>query len=144
MDILQNLGRKCFHESEFTDDYPQFLLDHCHIYYIRLDGTCGIFKGHEEIIGIAALFKNKDKPHHLMSFFIDPEHHNKGFGFKLLTYVQKFNQCITLHVRISNIHAIKLYQKCNFEIYETISNYYHQTHINEDGYTMLYKRTLDL
>ena len=143
LNILSEIGNKCFDISEFTKDYPLFLTKNCIIYAIDEHKNKFIFdinlKYNIRIIGFGAIFKNKEKCH-LMTFFIDPSFQNLSYGYDFLKYICKFYKKVTLHVRVSNEKALKLYQKCNFKILYVEHGYYNKTYKNEDAFFMIYER----
>ena len=66
---------------------------------------------------------------HLLNIAIDPAHQGKGLGDKLLQQVIFQNktmgvQVISLEVRVSNLTAIKLYEKRGFSKDAIRPNYY--------------------
>lgn len=54
---------------------------------------------------------------HIIHLAVDPRHHRKGIGFLLLSYLkEKYPECpIFLELRVSNMPAFWLYQKCGFK-----------------------------
>lgn len=65
----------------------------------------------------------------ILSIVIKKDYQKKGFGSILLEYVIEFSKnndvsSILLEVRSSNLPAIKLYEKYNFEKINTRKNYY--------------------
>jgi ribosomal-protein-alanine N-acetyltransferase len=79
------------------------------------------------------------KAGHVISIAVLPEYQNKGIGSALLTKaieLMKKNYSIKkvyLEVRVSNKNAIRLYNKFEFEIKNTIPHYYRD---GEDAYLM--------
>lgn len=71
----------------------------------------------------------------LYSLAISTLFQNKGLAKKLLEYSFENleDKSFSLEVKVSNIGAIKLYEKFGFEIKKRLSNYYE----NEDGYLMI-------
>jgi hypothetical protein len=74
----------------------------------------------------------------IVIFCTNIKYMNLGYGYKLLSFIKNYylkeNKKLQLHVRVSNVNAIKLYEKVGFKRRERISNFYHYTNNNEDGY----------
>jgi len=138
---IANMGRNCFDITEFTLTYPDFLIENCVIYAITEDKETCIFNIHKNydvtFVGFAAVYNDKL---HLMTFFIDPKYQNLKYGYSLLKYVLKFYRKLSLHVRVGNDKALKLYTNIGFNIQKTIENYYETTNVNEDAYLMEYTK----
>lgn len=66
---------------------------------------------------------------HIMSLAVLKEHQGKGYAGRLLADVmaKEVQQSYSLHVRINNEIALKLYRRAGFRIVEQLSGYY------EDG-----------
>ena len=65
----------------------------------------------------------------IANIYVIPEHRNQQVGLKLLECVinigfKKNIKNITLEVKIDNIYAIKLYEKCGFKKVALRKNYY--------------------
>lgn len=75
----------------------------------------------------------------ITSFAIDEKYRSKGIGKILIQQCLNTIQqlYVTLHVRVGNAVAIKLYTSLNFVIEETVPNYYQTP--DEDAYLMKWK-----
>jgi ribosomal-protein-alanine N-acetyltransferase len=80
------------------------------------------------------LWLNRKKYFRLYSLAISTKFQNQGLAKKLLDYSFEHlkEKSFSLEVRVSNIAAIKLYEKFGFKIKKRLENYYE----NEDGYLM--------
>jgi ribosomal-protein-alanine N-acetyltransferase len=73
---------------------------------------------------------------HIYSFATDDAHRRHGWGTRLLQRVlNNPDQSISLHVRVSNEDAIRLYERMGFEKMSTVTSYY--TEPSEDAYFMV-------
>jgi ribosomal-protein-alanine N-acetyltransferase len=83
------------------------------------------------------LWLNRKKYFRLYSLAISKKFQNQGLAKQLLDYCFEHLQekSFSLEVRVSNIGAIKLYEKCGFKIKKVLENYYEI----EDGYLMVKK-----
>lgn len=89
------------------------------------------------IIGYSG-FRNYGEIIEIETLGILKEYQNKGYGNILFSYIlnrikEQGIRIVTLHVRVSNEIAIKMYQKYDFKIFNVAKNYYS----NEDGYLMI-------
>lgn len=85
-------------------------------------------------LGFWVLFENCQ----IVNIMVDKAYQNKGYGKFLLEYLDtqaKKHRCtnITLEVEVSNIKAIKLYEKCHYQISATRKRYYED---GSDAYLM--------
>lgn len=92
-----------------------------------------------EINGVIAgyiLWLNRKKYFRLYSLAISKKFQNQGLAKQLLDYSFEHlkEKSFSLEVRISNIGAIKLYEKFGFKIKKILENYYE----TEDGYLMVF------
>jgi ribosomal-protein-alanine N-acetyltransferase len=90
-----------------------------------------------EINGFLAgyiLWLNRKKYFRLYSLAISKKYQNQGLAKRLLDYSFEHlkEKSFSLEVKVSNIGAIKLYEKFGFKIKKVLENYYD----NEDGYLM--------
>jgi ribosomal protein S18 acetylase RimI-like enzyme len=63
----------------------------------------------------------------LISVAVDQKHRGQGWGKKMLQFCLQLNHdipVVSLHVRVSNHIAIKLYTDMGFCVEETVSKYY--------------------
>ena len=88
--------------------------------------------GKQEVRGYILYYDEK-----VYSVAVDINYRNQGWGKKLLHFFLQLNQdifCLTLHVRVNNEVAIRLYKKMGFVIEEKLNQYYQNP--MEDGYCM--------
>ncbi len=80
------------------------------------------------------LWLNRKKYFRLYSLAISKAYQNQGLAKQLLDYSFEHlkEKSFSLEVKVSNIGAIKLYEKFGFKIKKVLQNYYE----NEDGYLM--------
>lgn len=93
-----------------------------------------------EVNGMIAgyiLWLNRKKYFRLYSLAISKKFQNQGLGKQLLDYSFEHlkEKSFSLEVRISNVGAIKLYEKFGFKIKKVLESYYE----TEDGYLMVKK-----
>ncbi|MHA1376854.1 MAG: GNAT family N-acetyltransferase [Candidatus Helarchaeota archaeon] len=138
------INKKCLPEN-----YPDFFFLGIHYKYPK--SFLVAEDSNNDIIGYAMYRKEKgiscfglkwvDKGH-LVSIAVMPEHRKKGLGECLLVggiKSMKFDydaREIILEVRVSNISAINMYKKNEFNIVKKLSHYYKD---GEDAYLMAYK-----
>lgn len=84
---------------------------------------------HGDVLIGFAIFSPVIPQSHLLNIAIDPAHHRKGLGNKLLKQIILQNKAIgvkviTLEVRVSNLIAINLYEKNGFHKDAIRQNYY--------------------
>lgn len=80
----------------------------------------------EKILGYL-LYREEGDDADLDEIVIIPEERKRGLGEKLLSHFLTSlgeNSTCFLEVRVSNLTAINLYQKCGFVYYRTRKNYY--------------------
>ncbi len=83
------------------------------------------------------LWLNRKKYYRLYSLAISKEYQNQGLAKQLLDYSFEHlkEKSFSLEVKISNVGAIKLYEKFGFKIKKVLENYYE----TQDGYLMVKK-----
>lgn len=72
---------------------------------------------------------------HIMSIAISKSNRGKGYGSKIMEFLKKtfLKYTLSLNVQIQNKDAVRFYLKHNFEIKETLTNYYDEL-IHKDAY----------
>lgn len=72
---------------------------------------------------------------HIMSIAISKPNRGKGYGSKIMEFLKNtfLNYTLSLNVQIQNKDAVSFYLKHNFEIKETLTNYYDEL-IHKDAY----------
>lgn len=92
----------------------------------------------EKILAFAILKKQKNDEILLMRFAVSPNFRQRGFGKIFLEFLIKlfpqWGGVLKLHVKTSNIVAIRLYESCNFKITNQLENFYPAT--NENAFIM--------
>lgn len=80
--------------------------------------------------------RNQEYVVHITSLAVLPKHRNKGYGQALVEHVVGASSGlpVSLHVRVSNEQAQKIYQRVGFTVKKTIPNYYSD---GEDAYLMI-------
>ncbi|MFA7092054.1 MAG: N-acetyltransferase [Arcobacteraceae bacterium] len=88
----------------------------------------------ENCIAGYILWLNRKRYCRLYSLAVSKKFQNQGLAKKLLEYSLKHLewQSFSLEVKVSNLGAIKLYEKFGFKVKKVLKNYYE----NEDGYLM--------
>lgn len=81
------------------------------------------------------LWLNRKKYFRLYSLAISKKFQNQGFAQQLLDYSFEHlkEKSFSLEVKVSNVGAIKLYEKFGFKIKKVLENYYE----TQDGYLMV-------
>ncbi len=93
----------------------------------------------EKLIGYVISFLSVDVCD-IMKIAVDEEYRHLGYGKKLLELLKSsVDTNIMLEVRVSNVAAIKFYEKNGFKIISTRKKYYSDN--GEDAYVMLYERS---
>jgi len=107
---------------------------------IKSDYSSVLLKNSDNIIGYAFLMTAYDESH-LLNMCVDKAQQGKGYGRKLLTYLE--NICIysqsksfLLEVRKSNPVAYSLYQSFGFNEIGIRKNYYRTVNGREDAIVM--------
>lgn len=131
--IINGILSRTFSRSEYTTDYFETckcfaISDEKNVYEIEEDTF-------PDFSVAAILFLQNNC---IVRLATDVQFMNKGYASELLKTVISIykNNKLNLHVRISNIYAIKLYEKCGFLKKEQIANYYKFTNNNEDAFYM--------
>ena len=102
-----------------------------------------IIKNNEDKILGFLIYNEIFEEFHILNIAVHKEAQGKGIGTKLLNFIiekaRKQNDAyIFLEVRTTNISAINLYKKFNFEILETKKAYYEN---GDDAFIMLLKHS---
>ena len=131
IDSVLKIEEACFHKEAWSKMDFESMRDWANL---KLFGT---FE-EEQLIGYIGIF-DFDEHYEIATFGIMPEYQNQGRGEELLNEAfdwMKENHpgMVTLEVRVSNAHAIHLYQKMGFDFLAIRKNYYMNP--REDGYLM--------
>lgn len=110
---------------------------------IQAGYQCITLKQNDQIVGYAFLMVNQDESH-ILNMCIDQKVQSKGFGRKLLKYLESiciYNQSnvFLLEVRKSNPIAYALYKSFGFEEIGIRKNYYRTLDGREDAVVMTKK-----
>ncbi|MFX1568718.1 MAG: GNAT family N-acetyltransferase [Promethearchaeota archaeon] len=130
-----NLEQEIFKKNAFPKKLLKKLIDN-HQFFLKLEK--GQIK--REMVGfVIALNDGKEKVN-IVNFLIKPNSQNKGYGSYLLQETidkikkLKIIKKIILNVQISNLKAIKMYEKFNFKRNPVILEDYYQS--GESAYLM--------
>lgn len=87
-----------------------------------------VVREEQEIVGYIAAFMD-DSNGYIDSMAVDPDYRRRGLGTALVKiikqrFITKGAVALTLHVRTTNDSVIDFYQKLEFIIEATVSNYY--------------------
>jgi len=88
-----------------------------------------------ETIGFFVLEICDENKIHIMSIAISKSNRGKGYGSKIMEFLKNtfLKYTLSLNVQIQNKDAVRFYLKHNFEIKETLTNYYDEL-IHKDAY----------
>ncbi len=122
--------------ASFQEQYPKGLL------MMFLENNPNTFLVAEyggKVIGYVMGYLRPDLEGHIMSIAVDPEYRGNGIGSALLAeaierLIREGARYIGLEVRVSNIGAIRLYERFGFMRVKRIIGYYSD---GEDAYYML-------
>lgn len=139
MQIIQatrtHLNALCALESSVFDAQSFPLSRRNFIHHLKRGNIYAAFEG-EELLGYVLIFWY---PHSIRLYSLATSHaaRGKGVGLALMQYVkdlacEKNKERLTLEVKQSNSHAIKIYEKFGFRVVKTLKDYYP----TEDGYKM--------
>ncbi len=114
--------------------HPSYLIYKCNL----KNETIGFF-----ILEICDETKNKNKIH-IMSIAISKSYRGKGYGTKIMDFLKNIflKYTLSLYVQIQNKDAVRFYLKHNFEIKDTLINYYDEL-IHKDAYYCEFKHEYD-
>ena len=107
---------------------------------IKAHYQCVAMRYGEELVGYAFMLIGVNESH-LLNLSVAPEQQRKGYAERLLqhmAYISRYWHCkkMLLEVRISNLPAIRLYEKAGFEYIGRRKNYYRYDGIQEDALVM--------
>ena len=88
-----------------------------------------------ETIGFFVLEICDENKIHIMSIAISKPNRGKGYGSKIMEFLKNtfLKYTLSLNVQIQNKDAVRFYLKHDFEIKDTLINYYNELE-NKDGY----------
>lgn len=125
---LYDLEREVFSNDPFSmkKNSIRYHILKNRLYKIEVDG----------VIAGYILWLERKKYFRLYSLAISNDFQNRGLAKKLLEYsfseLSSINKDFSLEVKVSNISAMKLYEKYGFEIKKVLKDYYEEG----DGYLM--------
>jgi len=107
---------------------------------IKAHYQCVTLRLHSELIGYACMLIGVGESH-LLNLSVAPIHQRKGYAERLLqhmAYISRYWHCkkMLLEVRLSNLPAIRLYEKTGFQYIGRRKNYYRYDDIQEDALVM--------
>lgn len=119
---IRRVNEVCLPENYPMELWEEFLGEHCS--FVLMENSV--------LIGYCCVARKS-----IVSFSVLPQYRGKGWGKKLLTHTLEFLKSkgwdfVTLHVRVDNEVAQKLYKSLGFEVVETVNKYYKTI----DGYLM--------
>jgi ribosomal protein S18 acetylase RimI-like enzyme len=105
------------------------------LYYSYNEFNQMIYDDENHILGVSGDDKNifgyivsniRDNNAHILSFGVDKKYRRQKIGTKLIKYIENKCACVTmtLYVHVENKDAITFYEKCGFNIINTLENYY--------------------
>lgn len=97
-----------------------------------------VYTSEKQVIGYVGYWALDDELH-ITNLAVTPMFRKRGIGQRLIEYVLEVGKKnmvkkITLEVRVSNINAIRLYEKLGFKKGDLLKDYYKI----EDGIAMIY------
>lgn len=130
-----NLEQDVFKKNAFPKKLLKKLMDK-HRFFLKLEK--GQLK--RELVGFIIVLNDGKENVNIVNFLIKPNCQNKGYGSYLLQKTidkiktLKIIKKIVLNVQISNLKAIRMYEKFNFKRNPTILEDYYQS--GESAYLM--------
>lgn len=108
---------------------------------LRADYECTVIEAAQEIIGFSILAVATEQAE-LLNIVIKNKYQRQGLGQILLQHMieqAKNNNAVKLflEVRTSNLPALSLYKKLNFQQINMRKNYYPTTNGREDAYVLM-------
>lgn len=142
---IVEINRKCLPENYSVEYFYYHLKEYPDLFLVAT-----ILEKEEKIVGycmsrlefgLSNFNLSFIKKGHIVSIAVLSEYRKRGIGFSLMKYtLNKLKDYkvkeVYLEVRVSNIPAINLYRKLNFQITERIKEYYSD---GEDAFVMSYK-----
>ena len=132
---IMYLEHQIFKEDAFSMDLMEKLISK-NFLFLKLE----ISKLKKQLIGFIIIIKDQKDTVNIINFLIDPKFQNRGYGSYLLQQtIEKIKQLknikkIVLNVQLSNLIAIKLYEKFNFKKNPIVRENYYQS--GEGAYLM--------
>ena len=129
------LEHQIFKEDAFSKDLMEKLISK-NFLFLKLE----ISKLKKQLIGFIIIIKDQKDTVNIINFLINPKFQNRGYGSYLLQQtIEKIKQLknikkIVLNVQLSNLIAIKLYEKFNFKKNPIVYENYYQS--GEGAYLM--------
>ena len=132
---IVDLEQRIFNKNAFSKELMENLIEN-NALFLKLE----IGKSKKKIIGFIIAIKDKNDRVNIINFLIKPKFQNKGYGsFLLQKTIKKIKKLtgikkIILNVQMSNLAAIKLYEKFDFKRNPAIIENYYQS--GESAYLM--------
>jgi ribosomal-protein-alanine N-acetyltransferase len=118
------LNRRCFRNGEnYTRHTFAYLFNEPNVLSYQIVTENG------QMAAFLFVILNPDGTAHLTTIGVAPEHRRRGLAQMLLVHLEKALSekgvsTIVLEVRVSNLAARRLYEKCGYVAVKTISQYY--------------------
>jgi ribosomal-protein-alanine N-acetyltransferase len=137
LENIMKMEKKAFKEDAFSKETIKKLIVQNTLFLKILDNNAS-----KKFIGFIIAIKDDEDSINIINFLIRKKYQKHGYGsFLLRDALEKIKKLkrikkIILNVKTSNINAIDLYKKFNFQIIGKIERYYRQ---NESAYLMQLK-----
>ncbi|MEW6361697.1 MAG: ribosomal protein S18-alanine N-acetyltransferase [Acidobacteriota bacterium] len=121
---LIKLNRRCFRNGEnYTKTTFNYLFNEPNVLSYQIAAN------NEQMAAFVFVILNPNGTAHLTTIGVAPEHRRRGLAEMLLKHIEKVLavkgvSTIVLEVRVSNLPARRLYEKCGYTAVRTISSYY--------------------
>jgi ribosomal-protein-alanine N-acetyltransferase len=113
---IMKLEFEIFKENAFSRRLMVDLIHH-HSFFLKIVDN----ENKNKLIGFIIAIRDKIDRVNIINFIIDPKYQNKGYGTYLLkSTIERISRItkikkVILNVQVSNLTAIKLYEKFNFK-----------------------------
>lgn len=134
LEELLRLNTRCFRNGEnYTKHTFAYLLNEPNALSYQ------IVTAEDQMAGFVCILVGEDGAAHITTIGVAPEHRRRGLAEQLISHLEhslkaKKVGAVVLEVRVGNIAAQGLYQRCGFSVTQRISRYYNN---GEDGFLMM-------